>query len=51
MSVVPVRAVRVFDDKAHNRGPQLWFSHHAGALSAAATMAGLGAAAAWLRRR
>lgn len=41
----------VFDDQAHHRGPQLWFSHHARALSAGATVAGLGLAAAWLRAR
>ncbi|MEO7193594.1 MAG: SDR family oxidoreductase [Pseudonocardiaceae bacterium] len=45
----------IFDDKAHDHAPQLWFSHHARLLSttaAAATATGLGAAAvAWLRRR
>ncbi|MBA2472050.1 MAG: SDR family oxidoreductase [Pseudonocardiales bacterium] len=45
----------IFDDKAHNRAPQLWFSHHARLLSttaAAATATGLATAAVtWLRRR
>lgn len=41
----------VFDDQAHRRGPQLWFSHHARALSVAGAIAGLGMATAWLRRR
>ncbi|MGH3795346.1 MAG: SDR family oxidoreductase [Pseudonocardiaceae bacterium] len=45
----------IFGDKAHNRAPQLWFSHHARLLSstAAALIAtGLATAAAtWLRRR
>ena len=41
----------VFDDKALNHSPQLWFSHHARALSTAASMVGLGAVAAWARRR
>lgn len=37
----------IFDDKAHTRAPQLWLSHHAGALCAAAlgaTAVGLGVA-------
>jgi len=44
----------VFDDKSHAHAPQLWFSHHARAVSAAtagaAGAAGLGLAG-WLRRR
>ena len=41
-----------FDGQAHRRAPQLWFSHHAGLLSAVAavTVTAAGAAAAWLRR-
>ena len=41
----------VFDDRAHSRAPQLWFSHHAGLLSAATVIATGVAAGAWLRRR
>ncbi|MGH3842964.1 MAG: hypothetical protein ACRDS0_16180 [Pseudonocardiaceae bacterium] len=42
----------IFDGKAHNRAPQLWFSHHARLVSTAAAVTGLGAAAVtWLRRR
>ena len=42
-----------FDARAHRRAPQLWFSHHAGLVSAAAavTITASGVAAAWLRRR
>jgi hypothetical protein len=41
-----------FDDRAHRRAVQLWFSHHAGLLSAAAAMTITATgAAAWLRRR
>jgi len=42
-----------FDGRAHRRAPQLWFSHHAGLLSAAAAVAATatGAAAAWWRGR
>jgi NAD(P)-dependent dehydrogenase (short-subunit alcohol dehydrogenase family) len=42
-----------FDDRAHRRAPQLWFSHHAGLLSAVAavTVTAGGVAAVWLRRR
>jgi hypothetical protein len=41
-----------FDNQAHRRAPQLWFSHHKGLLSAAAaaTVTATGVAA-WLRRR
>jgi NAD(P)-dependent dehydrogenase (short-subunit alcohol dehydrogenase family) len=41
----------VFDDRAHSRAPQLWFSHHARLLSAATVAATSVAAGAWLRRR
>ncbi len=43
-----------FDAQAYRRDPQLWFSHHARLVSAVAgtaAVAGLGTAAAWLRRR
>jgi NAD(P)-dependent dehydrogenase (short-subunit alcohol dehydrogenase family) len=41
-----------FDDKASGRAPQLWASHHHGALAAAAAAAGLaGAALVWRRGR
>ncbi|MGH3721261.1 MAG: SDR family oxidoreductase [Pseudonocardiaceae bacterium] len=40
----------VFDEQAHSHAPQLWFSHHARLLSAAAAT-GVATAAAWLRRR
>lgn len=41
----------VFDDKALRHSRQLWCSHHARALTTAASVAGLGAVAAWARRR
>jgi len=41
----------VFDSKALRHSPQLWCSHHARALSTAVSVAGLGAVAAWVRRR
>jgi NAD(P)-dependent dehydrogenase (short-subunit alcohol dehydrogenase family) len=41
-----------FDDRAHRRAPQLWLSHHARLVSAAAAVAVTATAAvAWLRRR
>ncbi|MBV8540655.1 MAG: SDR family oxidoreductase [Pseudonocardiales bacterium] len=40
----------IFDDQAHRRAPQLWFSQHARLLSTAA-VTGVATAAAWLRRR
>lgn len=40
-----------FDKRAHSRGPQLWFSHHARAVTAAGAAAAIGAAATWLRRK
>ena len=40
-----------FDNRAHHRAPQLWFSHHARLVSAAVAVAVTAAgAAAWLRR-
>ncbi|MGH3852289.1 MAG: SDR family oxidoreductase [Pseudonocardiaceae bacterium] len=41
----------VFDDQAHNHAPQLWLSHHARLLSAAAATGVATAAVTWLRRR
>jgi NAD(P)-dependent dehydrogenase (short-subunit alcohol dehydrogenase family) len=41
-----------FDDRAHRRAPQLWWSHHARLVSAAAAVAVTATGAvAWLRRR
>jgi NAD(P)-dependent dehydrogenase (short-subunit alcohol dehydrogenase family) len=41
-----------FDDRAHRRAPQLWWSHHARLVSAAAAVAITATGAvAWLRRR
>jgi NAD(P)-dependent dehydrogenase (short-subunit alcohol dehydrogenase family) len=41
-----------FDDGAHRRAPQLWFSHHARLVCATAAVAVTAVgAAAWLRRR
>jgi hypothetical protein len=39
----------IFDDRAHSRSGQLWFSHHARLLVTAALTATGAAAAAWLR--
>ncbi len=39
----------VFDDKAHSRAPQLWFSHHV-RLSTGGAIAGAGLAALFVRR-
>lgn len=41
----------VFDSKASQHCPQMWCSHHSRALSTAASLAGLSAIAAWVRRR
>ncbi len=44
----------VFDGKAHEHAPQLFFSHHVREISAGAAAAGVGAlvaGASWLRRR
>jgi NAD(P)-dependent dehydrogenase (short-subunit alcohol dehydrogenase family) len=43
----------IFNDRAHSRAPQLWFSHHARPLAAAVSAAsGLATTAGlWLRRR
>ncbi len=44
----------VFDGKAHEHAPQLFFSHHVREVSAGAAAAGVGAllaGASWLRRR
>ena len=41
----------IFDDRAHARAPQLWFSQHAGWVSAATAAAVAGVGYGWRRRR
>ena len=40
----------IFDDKSHERDPQLWASHHHGLLVVVAAGVGAAAALRWLRR-
>lgn len=41
----------IFDERAHARAPQLWFSHHAGLVGAASLAVATGIGYGWRRRR